>query len=210
MDTCLICPRNLVETPGFQTRARSTRESSWTPHDLGSGPESPGISGRTCGPLDQGASRLEQLVDPRDLGHGPESHGTADRPLRQSDTDPIQQRQLIETADPRIWARVVWERWSTPRELRRTSESTRSVVTPRALGPDCEYSRTAGGHLENSDTGAIRPGQLVDPAGPRPWALVTQDIYRPRGHLDMAPSRPGLLVEPARSQTLARVVQASW
>ena len=33
------------------------------------------------------------------------------------------------------------------------------------------------------------PGQLVEPAGPRTRALVTQDIYRLRGHPDPGPSR---------------------
>ena len=32
--------------------------------------------------------------------------------------------------------------------------------------------------------GPSGPGQLVNPAGPRTQALVTQGIYRPRGHSD--------------------------
>ena len=55
-----------------------------------------------------------------------------------------------------------------------------------------------------------RPGQLVNPAGPRTRALVTQDIYRPRGHSDPDPSQPGQLIETAGPQVRVRVVRESW
>ena len=84
----------LVDTVVLQTRARVTRDTWWTPLDIGHGPESPGTAGRPRRPSDLDPIPLGQLVKtkgpgtkaqvaregwltPQALGAGPESPGTS-------------------------------------------------------------------------------------------------------------------------------------
>ena len=213
MDTCASRPGELVNTTGTKTRARIKPESWSTPRAHVHGPKSPGRAGRHCGPSDTSASYPGQLVDPtcpgtwtlahvaqerlltlQEVRPDPESPRRGGRPHEPLDQIMSRAGQLVDTSRTRTLVRVVRESWSTPRDL--------------GHGP--ESPGTADRHRGPLETGPSRPGQLLDTKGPRTRALVTQDIYQPRGHSDLDPSRPGQLVESTGPQTLARVVQGSW
>ena len=92
---------------------------------------------------------------------------------------------MVITTGPRTLARVAWDIWSTLQALGHgtdspgTADGTRGHSEPgpscresgsntRALGTGRESSATTSRHSGKSDPGLNRPGELVDPAGPRP------------------------------------------
>ena len=90
------------------------------------------------------------------------------------------------------------ESWSIPRTLGHYHES------PGTAGRHCEPSDTGQfawercQHRGHSDTGLIRPGQLVDPAGPRTRARVTQNCWSTPWNLRYEPESPGRAGRPCQ------------
>ena len=83
--------------------------------------------------------------------------------------------------------------WSTPRPSDPNLISREGCSTPRALRQEQGSPRSAGRHRGPSDSISSRPGELVDPAGPR------TNLSRPRD-----------LVEAVGPRTQARVARECW
>ena len=149
------------------------------------GAKSPGASDRTRGPWAMARYARESRSTLQDFGHGPESPGTSGPTRGASDPVLSHPGKLSNTSGPGSRARVSRDPWSTLCAHRHrpdspgTADGTRGHSDPgpsrrdsgsntRALGTGRESSGTTSRHSGKSDLGLNRPGELVDPAGPRP------------------------------------------
>ena len=100
-------------------------------------------------------------------------------------------------------------------------------INPRAIGHKHESSKTAGRPHGALGTSAIRPGELVEPAGTRTQQQVTRDSWltpwvfgpgpewpgiagRTQGPSDLGPIGPGQLVEHTGPRARTRVDRENW
>ena len=176
---CWSTPRALVPGPEFAGIAGRPRRPS------AKGWNRPGQLVDPAGPWSWPGVTKDCLSTPRALGHGPESHGRAGRHCGPSDPGPSHPGQLVETACPQARARLAREGWRTPlgpsflgpsypgqrvdaaglRSQAGVAQDSCSIPHTLRLGPE---SPVKSGQLRwHADPGMIRPGELVDAAGPR-------------------------------------------
>ena len=118
--------------------------------------------------------------------------------------------QLVNPVGTRTRTRVPRDIWSTARVSELIPRRLERWSTPQTLRHDRESPGKAGQPCGPSDTGPIRPGELVDHAGPRTHAKVTKKFGRHHGISGTGRDRPGQLVDPTGPRTRARVVLESW
>ena len=164
----------LVDTVCPLTRAGIAQRSWSTPRALGPEPSRPRDVVDTPDPR---ARDEEPGTDGRHRGPAetsPRRRGTAGRPLRPLDQGRSRPGQLVNTAGPRVRARVARGIRSTPRDIRHGRESPGTAGRPWP-----------------SDPNASRPEELVHTAGPKAWAGVAQDSWSTPSALGPEPHSPG-------------------
>ena len=107
-------PGELVKPAGTRSRAQVARGLWSISHNLGHISESPATAGRFRLLRTRARDARDSWSTSRALRAGRVSPGRAGQLQRPLDPSPRHPGQLVDTADPRTWERVVRESWSTP------------------------------------------------------------------------------------------------
>ena len=155
-------PGQLVDNAGTRTRGQDARDSWSTTQVLGSGPKFPRTAGRHCGHCNRSQGRQGYLIEPAGLGTQARVIGTASRIRRHWNPGPGYPGHLAGQACGTS---------GTGPSLPGSS------LKLQAIGPESESPRRAARPCGASDPSTSHPGVLVNTAGLRILARVTQECW---------------------------------